>query len=92
MLDMYIFHSQGSILSCDLAFAHLHGYHHPEELKGVCVKELIPSLQIPLHSHALPKVSTLLKCSAQLSKTRNFNLCFRDPVHLCAFLAFWWHT
>lgn len=66
---MYICHFQGRILTCDLAFAHLHGYHHPEELKGVFVKELIPSLQIPLRSHALPKVSTLLNCSAQLRKT-----------------------
>lgn len=65
---MYICHFQGRILTCDLAFAHLHGYHHPEELKGVFVKELIPSLQIPLRSHALPKVSTLLNCSAQLRK------------------------
>ncbi|XP_067331626.1 PAS domain-containing serine/threonine-protein kinase isoform X2 [Channa argus] len=45
----------GSILTCDLAFAHLHGYHHSNELKGMHVKKLIPSLQIPLHSHALPK-------------------------------------
>ncbi|XP_062285224.1 PAS domain-containing serine/threonine-protein kinase [Scomber scombrus] len=50
------FSQDGSILTCDLAFAHLHGYHHPDELKGVSVKELIPSLQIPLHSHALPKM------------------------------------
>lgn len=88
---MYICHFQGRILTCDLAFAHLHGYHHPEELKGVFVKELIPSLQIPLRSHALPKVSTLLNCSAQLRKTRNFNLCFRDPFYQCAALTFWWH-
>ncbi|XP_028284053.1 PAS domain-containing serine/threonine-protein kinase [Parambassis ranga] len=50
------FSQDGYILTCDLAFAHLHGYQHPEELKGVPVKELIPSLQIPLHSHALPKM------------------------------------
>ncbi|XP_037644623.1 PAS domain-containing serine/threonine-protein kinase [Sebastes umbrosus] len=50
------FSQDGSILTCDVAFAHLHGYHHPDELKGVSVKELIPSLQIPLHSNALPKM------------------------------------
>ncbi|XP_047446412.1 PAS domain-containing serine/threonine-protein kinase isoform X2 [Mugil cephalus] len=50
------FSQDGSILTCDLAFAHLFGYHHPEELNGASVKELIPSLQIPLHSHALPKM------------------------------------
>ncbi|KAA8587664.1 hypothetical protein FQN60_016526 [Etheostoma spectabile] len=46
----------GNVLTCDLAFAHLHGYHHPDELKGMSVKELIPSLQIPLHSNTLPKM------------------------------------
>ncbi|XP_044074602.1 PAS domain-containing serine/threonine-protein kinase [Siniperca chuatsi] len=50
------FSEDGSILTCDLAFAQLHGYHHPDELKGVSVKELIPSLQIPLHCNALPKM------------------------------------
>ncbi|XP_029309468.1 PAS domain-containing serine/threonine-protein kinase isoform X2 [Cottoperca gobio] len=50
------FSQDGSILTCDLAFAHLHGYHHPDELKGLSVKELIPSLQIPLHCNALPKM------------------------------------
>lgn len=48
---------QGSILSCDLAFAHLHGYRQTEELTGMSIREMIPSLQIPLHSRALPKVS-----------------------------------
>ncbi|XP_061587094.1 PAS domain-containing serine/threonine-protein kinase isoform X2 [Cololabis saira] len=50
------FSQDGSILACDWAFAHLHGYNHPEDLKGVPVKELIPSLQIPLHSHAFSKM------------------------------------
>lgn len=56
MSSFLSFSRDGRILTCDLAFAHLHGYHHPEELKGVFVKELIPSLQIPLRSHALPKM------------------------------------
>ncbi|KAM6919057.1 PAS domain-containing serine/threonine-protein kinase [Xenentodon cancila] len=50
------FSQDGCILACDWAFAHLHGYYHPEDLKGVPVKELIPSLQIPLHSHAFSKM------------------------------------
>ncbi|XP_023261172.1 PAS domain-containing serine/threonine-protein kinase isoform X2 [Seriola lalandi dorsalis] len=61
------FSQDGSILSCDLAFAHLHGYHHPDELKGVSVKELIPSLQIPLDSHALPK---MLRVQREYGKSR----------------------
>ncbi|XP_039999183.1 PAS domain-containing serine/threonine-protein kinase [Xiphias gladius] len=61
------FSQDGSILTCDLAFAYLHGYHHPEELKGVSVKELIPSLQIPLHSNALPK---MLRFQREWGKSR----------------------
>ncbi|XP_032387453.1 PAS domain-containing serine/threonine-protein kinase isoform X1 [Etheostoma spectabile] len=52
----FSFSQDGNVLTCDLAFAHLHGYHHPDELKGMSVKELIPSLQIPLHSNTLPKM------------------------------------
>ncbi|KAM4727877.1 PAS domain-containing serine/threonine-protein kinase [Anableps anableps] len=55
------FSQDGSILSCDLAFACLHGYHDPEDLKGVSIKELIPSLQIPLYSHVLPKMLMVQK-------------------------------
>ncbi|XP_041805563.1 PAS domain-containing serine/threonine-protein kinase [Chelmon rostratus] len=62
------FSQDGSIRTCDLAFAQLHGYHHPDELKGVSVKELIPSLQIPLHSHALPK---MLRVQRVCGKSRN---------------------
>ncbi|XP_017277619.1 PAS domain-containing serine/threonine-protein kinase [Kryptolebias marmoratus] len=49
------FSQDGSILNCDWALAHFHGYHNPQDLKGVSVRELIPSLQIPLYGHALPK-------------------------------------
>ncbi|AWP04154.1 putative PAS domain-containing serine/threonine-protein kinase [Scophthalmus maximus] len=67
-LSAFISFSQdGSVLTCDFAFAHLHGYHHPDELKGLLVKELIPSLQIPLHTHALPK---MLRVQRRCGKSR----------------------
>ncbi|XP_074545650.1 PAS domain-containing serine/threonine-protein kinase [Halichoeres trimaculatus] len=50
------FSQDGSILSCDLAFAQLHGYQHTDDLKGTFVKDIIPSLQMPFHSHILPKM------------------------------------
>ncbi|XP_056149879.1 PAS domain-containing serine/threonine-protein kinase [Lampris incognitus] len=59
------FSQDGSILSCDLAFAHLHGYHQAEELTGVSVTELIPSLQIPLHGHSLPKTLRVQRVRGQ---------------------------
>ncbi|XP_055007725.1 PAS domain-containing serine/threonine-protein kinase isoform X2 [Boleophthalmus pectinirostris] len=49
------FSQQGDILSCDMAFAHLFGYHHAHELTGMSINTLIPSLQIHLQSHAVPK-------------------------------------
>ncbi|XP_070774896.1 PAS domain-containing serine/threonine-protein kinase [Enoplosus armatus] len=61
------FSQDGRVLTCDLAYAQLHGYHHPDELKGVSVEELIPSLQIPLHSNALPK---MLRVQRVCGKTR----------------------
>ncbi|XP_024922045.1 LOW QUALITY PROTEIN: PAS domain-containing serine/threonine-protein kinase [Cynoglossus semilaevis] len=69
-LSAFISFSQdGIILSCDLTFAHLHGYQHPDEIKGVSVKKLIPSLQIPLHAaHAWPK---MLRVQRQCGKARS---------------------
>ncbi|XP_037553131.1 PAS domain-containing serine/threonine-protein kinase-like [Nematolebias whitei] len=62
------FSQDGSILNCDWAFAHFHGYHNPEDLKGVSVWELIPSLQIPLYGHALSKT---LRVQRVHGKSRN---------------------
>ncbi|MED6248557.1 hypothetical protein ATANTOWER_001908, partial [Ataeniobius toweri] len=67
----------GSVLSCDSAFAHLHGYHHPEDLKGVSIKELIPSLQIPLYSHALPKMLRVQKVCGKSKGGASVPLCVK---------------
>ncbi|XP_010793654.1 PAS domain-containing serine/threonine-protein kinase isoform X3 [Notothenia coriiceps] len=71
------FSQDGSILTCDLAFAHLHGYHHPDELKGVSVKELIPSLQIPLHGNALPKMLRVQKVCGKSRGGASVPLCVK---------------
>ncbi|XP_053186682.1 PAS domain-containing serine/threonine-protein kinase [Scomber japonicus] len=71
------FSQDGSILTCDLAFAHLHGYHHPDELKGVSVKELIPTLQIPLHSHALPKMLRVQRVYGKSIEGASVPLCIK---------------
>uniref|UniRef100_A0A8C2X2Y2 non-specific serine/threonine protein kinase n=1 Tax=Cyclopterus lumpus TaxID=8103 RepID=A0A8C2X2Y2_CYCLU len=65
------------ILTCDLAFAHLHGYQHPNELKGVSVKELIPSLQIPLHSNALPKMLRIQRVCGKSRGGASVPLCVK---------------
>ncbi|XP_034412168.1 PAS domain-containing serine/threonine-protein kinase [Cyclopterus lumpus] len=71
------FTQDGSILTCDLAFAHLHGYQHPNELKGVSVKELIPSLQIPLHSNALPKMLRIQRVCGKSRGGASVPLCVK---------------
>ncbi|XP_026229459.1 PAS domain-containing serine/threonine-protein kinase isoform X2 [Anabas testudineus] len=71
------FSQNGSILTCDFAFAHLHGYHHPNELKGMYVKELIPSLQIPLHSHALPKILRVQNVCGKNREGSSVPLCIK---------------
>ncbi|XP_069721300.1 PAS domain-containing serine/threonine-protein kinase isoform X2 [Phaenicophaeus curvirostris] len=45
----------GEITSCDLLFAHLHGYPTLEEVVGLHIKDLIPSLQIPPLGRKIPK-------------------------------------
>ncbi|KAM9349928.1 PAS domain-containing serine/threonine-protein kinase [Symphorus nematophorus] len=71
------FSQDGSILTCDLAFAQLHGYHHPKDLKGVSVKELIPSLQIPLHSNALPKMLRVQRVYGKSRSAASVPLCIK---------------
>ncbi|XP_024070139.2 PAS domain-containing serine/threonine-protein kinase [Terrapene carolina triunguis] len=49
------FRSNGEITSCDLLFAHLHGYTSLEEVVGHYITDLIPSLQIPPPGKKIPK-------------------------------------
>ncbi|XP_039345284.1 PAS domain-containing serine/threonine-protein kinase isoform X2 [Mauremys reevesii] len=49
------FRSDGEITSCDLLFAHLHGYTSLEEVVGHYITDLIPSLQIPPPGRKIPK-------------------------------------
>ncbi|XP_061879532.1 PAS domain-containing serine/threonine-protein kinase-like isoform X1 [Entelurus aequoreus] len=71
------FTQDGNIISCDSAFAHLHGYHHPDDLKGLSVMELIPSLQIPLHSQALPKMLRIQRVCGKSRDGVSVPLCIK---------------
>ncbi|KAK9980055.1 hypothetical protein ABG768_013453 [Culter alburnus] len=51
------FTQNGGILSCDATFAHLYGYHDAEEMTGMSIMSLMPSLQIPFNCRTTPKVS-----------------------------------
>lgn len=50
------FPPQGKITSCDLLYAHLHGYSTLEAVVGLHIKDLIPSVQIPPLGKKMPKV------------------------------------
>ncbi|XP_070988693.1 PAS domain-containing serine/threonine-protein kinase [Oncorhynchus clarkii lewisi] len=71
------FSQDGSILSCDLVFAHLHGYRQTEELTGMPIREMIPSLQIPLHSRALPKMLRVQRVSSRCRGGTSLLLCIK---------------
>nr|XP_020451411.1 PAS domain-containing serine/threonine-protein kinase [Monopterus albus] len=71
------FSQDGRILTCDMTFAHLLGYHHPNELKGVPVKELIPFLQIPLHSQAFPKMLRVQRVCGKSRGGASIPLCIK---------------
>ncbi|XP_075877367.1 PAS domain-containing serine/threonine-protein kinase [Nelusetta ayraudi] len=71
------FSQDGIISTCDLAFAHLHGYHHPSELKGMSIMELIPSIQIPLHSNAVPKMLRLQRLCGKSRSGASVPLCIK---------------
>ncbi|NXC04183.1 PASK kinase, partial [Orthonyx spaldingii] len=45
----------GEITSCDLFYAHLHGYPTLEAVVGLHIKDLIPSVQIPPLGKKIPK-------------------------------------
>ncbi|ETE73195.1 PAS domain-containing serine/threonine-protein kinase, partial [Ophiophagus hannah] len=49
------FKSNGEITSCDLLFAHLHGYSSSEDVVGHYIKDLIPSIQLPAPGKKIPK-------------------------------------
>ncbi|XP_052388270.1 PAS domain-containing serine/threonine-protein kinase [Carassius gibelio] len=59
------FTQNGGILSCDATFAHLYGYHTAEEMTGLSIVSLMPSLQIPFHCRTTPKVLRVQRLCVQ---------------------------
>ncbi|KAJ7400511.1 PAS domain-containing serine/threonine-protein kinase [Pitangus sulphuratus] len=61
----------GEITSCDLLFAHLHGYPTLEEVVGLHIKDLIPSVQIPPLGKKIPKT---LRTQRAVGRSREGNM------------------
>ncbi|XP_062573594.1 uncharacterized protein LOC134235480 isoform X2 [Saccostrea cucullata] len=52
---MVTFNDEGRVLSCDHQMAYLYGYFSPDDLEGLKIKQLIPSLKLPAAGQPLEK-------------------------------------
>ncbi|XP_056214012.1 PAS domain-containing serine/threonine-protein kinase isoform X1 [Falco biarmicus] len=76
------FRVDGKITSCDLLFAHLHGYPTLEEVVGLHIKDLIPSVQIPPLGKKIPKNLRIQQAVGQSREGNMFPLSLKLQVSL----------
>ncbi|NXW31145.1 PASK kinase, partial [Phaetusa simplex] len=76
------FRDDGEITSCDLLFAHLHGYPTLEEVVGLHIKDLIPSVQIPPLGKKIPKNLRIQRAVGQSREGNMFPLSLKLQVSL----------
>ncbi|XP_063196296.1 PAS domain-containing serine/threonine-protein kinase isoform X2 [Chroicocephalus ridibundus] len=74
------FRDDGEITSCDLLFAHLHGYPTSEEVVGLHIKDLIPSVQIPPLGKKIPKNLRIQRAVGQSREGNMFPLSLKLQV------------
>ncbi|XP_065529900.1 PAS domain-containing serine/threonine-protein kinase isoform X3 [Lathamus discolor] len=72
----------GEITSCDLHFAHLHGYPTLEEVVGLHIKDLIPSVQIPPLDKKIPKNLRIQRAVGRSREGNKFPLSLKLQVSL----------
>ncbi|XP_010146252.1 PREDICTED: PAS domain-containing serine/threonine-protein kinase, partial [Eurypyga helias] len=76
------FRVDGEITSCDLLFAHLHGYPTLEEVVGLHIKDLIPSVQIPPLGKKIPKNLRIQRAVGRSREGNTFPLSLKLQVSL----------
>ncbi|XP_014818458.1 PREDICTED: PAS domain-containing serine/threonine-protein kinase isoform X3 [Calidris pugnax] len=76
------FRDDGEITSCDLLFAHLHGYPKLEEVVGLHIKDLIPSVRIPPLGKKIPKNLRIQQAVGQSREGNSFPLSLKLQVSL----------
>ncbi|XP_059678791.1 PAS domain-containing serine/threonine-protein kinase [Gavia stellata] len=76
------FKVDGEITSCDLLFAHLHGYPTLEEVVGLHIKDLIPSVQIPPLGKKIPKNLRIQRAVGRSREGNMFPLSLKLQVSL----------
>ncbi|NXS36102.1 PASK kinase, partial [Pomatostomus ruficeps] len=74
------FAADGKITSCDLLYAHLHGYPTREEVVGLHIKDLIPSVQIPPLGKKIPKNLRIQRAVGRSREGNMFPLSFKLVV------------
>ncbi|KFV00910.1 PAS domain-containing serine/threonine-protein kinase, partial [Tauraco erythrolophus] len=76
------FRVNGEITSCDLLFAHLHGYPTLEEVVGLHIKDVIPSVQIPPLGKKIPKNLRIQQAVGRSREGNMFPLSLKLQVSL----------
>ncbi|NWS91022.1 PASK kinase, partial [Toxostoma redivivum] len=72
----------GKITSCDLLYAHLHGYPTLEAVIGLHIKDLIPSVQIPPLGKKIPKNLRIQRAAGRSREGTMFPLSVKLEVSL----------
>ncbi|XP_015492775.1 PAS domain-containing serine/threonine-protein kinase isoform X5 [Parus major] len=70
----------GKITSCDLLYAHLHGYPTLETVVGLHIKDLIPSVQIPPLGKKIPKKLRIQRAAGRSREGTMFPLSLKLEV------------
>lgn len=70
----------GKITSCDLLYAHLHGYPTLEAVVGLHIKDLIPSVQIPPLGKKIPKSLRIQRAAGRSREGTMFPLSLKLQV------------
>ncbi|XP_053807174.1 PAS domain-containing serine/threonine-protein kinase [Vidua chalybeata] len=70
----------GKITSCDLLYAHLHGYPKLEAVVGLHIKDLIPSVQIPPLGKKIPKNLRIQRAAGRCREGTMFPLSLKLEV------------
>ncbi|XP_066050136.1 PAS domain-containing serine/threonine-protein kinase isoform X1 [Chamaea fasciata] len=70
----------GKITSCDLLYAHLHGYPTLEAVAGLHIKDLIPSVQIPPLGKKIPKNLRIQRAAGRSREGSMFPLSLKLEV------------
>eukprot|EP00062_Callorhinchus_milii_P000412 gi/632934390/ref/XP_007910284.1/ PREDICTED: PAS domain-containing serine/threonine-protein kinase [Callorhinchus milii] len=68
------FTNSGKIISCDSAFAHLHGYMAEGDINGFSITDVIPSVKIPLPCKTLPKYFRIQRAAGRAKDGTTFPL------------------